>query len=89
VGTRIVEVKSMKVQESDMPDECEWSRFFDAENVLKKIGVNSEIENVADFGCGYGTFTIATAKMVSGVVYAIDLDPEMITAVKDKITYIF
>jgi ubiquinone/menaquinone biosynthesis C-methylase UbiE len=39
---------------------------------------------VADFGCGYGTFTIPAAQMISGKVYAFDIEPEMIRAVEAK-----
>lgn len=75
----------MRIRESGMPEEFEWSEFFDPRSILKTIGLNNEVKNVADFGCGYGTFTIPAAKLVSGKVYAIDLDPEMIDAVRDKI----
>ncbi len=67
-----------------MPDEFMWSGFFNPAYILKAIGLSKAIKDVADFGCGYGTFTIPAAKLVSGRVYAIDMDPEMITAVKDK-----
>jgi SAM-dependent methyltransferase len=39
---------------------------------------------VADFGCGYGTFTIPAAKVIKGKIYAIDIEPEMIRIVKEK-----
>ncbi len=74
----------VKIRESGMPDESMWSRFFDHAHILKAIGLNKAIKDVADFGCGYGTFTIPATRIVSGRVYAIDMDPEMITAVKDK-----
>jgi ubiquinone/menaquinone biosynthesis C-methylase UbiE len=31
-----------------------------------------------DFGCGYGTFTIPAARIISGIVYALDIEPEML-----------
>jgi ubiquinone/menaquinone biosynthesis C-methylase UbiE len=37
-----------------------------------------------DFGCGYGTFTIPAARVVRGVVYALDIEPEMIAATAAK-----
>jgi ubiquinone/menaquinone biosynthesis C-methylase UbiE len=40
--------------------------------------------DVADFGCGYGTFTIPAAKIISGKIYAFDIEPEMIESVKRK-----
>lgn len=74
----------MRVRESGMPEESMWSKFFNPTDILKTIGLNNETKDVADFGCGYGTFTIPAARIVSRRVYAIDIDPEMITAVKDK-----
>lgn len=71
----------MEIRESGMPDQFMWSRFFDPVDILKTIGLSKD---VADFGCGHGTFTITAARIVSGRVYAIDIDPEMTTAVKDK-----
>jgi len=73
------------MRESGMSEELEWSKFFDPIKILKAMGLNKRIKDVADLGCGYGTFTIPTAKLVSGKVYAIDIDPKMIAVVKDKI----
>jgi ubiquinone/menaquinone biosynthesis C-methylase UbiE len=67
-----------------MLEEVEWFKFFDPMNILKAMGLNNEVDDVADFGCGYGTFTILAAKLVSGIVYVIDIDPEMIAVVRDK-----
>jgi ubiquinone/menaquinone biosynthesis C-methylase UbiE len=39
---------------------------------------------VVDFGCGYGTFTIPAARIVSGTVYALDIEPEMIQITQTK-----
>jgi len=74
----------MRIRESGMPEESMWSKFFDSADILKRIGLNNKIKDIVDFGCGYGTFTIPAARLISGRVYAIDVDPEMITAVKDK-----
>ncbi len=48
------------------------------------LGLNNSTVDVADFGCGYGTFTISTAKIIQGKIYAFDIDPEMIEVVKKK-----
>jgi len=37
-----------------------------------------------EFGCGYGTFTIAAARRVSGTAYASDIDPSMVRATIDR-----
>ena len=67
-----------------MPQEEEWNKFFDPTKALKLLGVNKSVMDVVDFGCGYGTFAIPVAKLIRGRVYAIDIDPEMIEAVKQK-----
>ncbi len=64
----------LKIRESDMPKEEEWNKFFDPEVMLRLIGLNSTVEDVADFGCGYGTFTIPAAKIISGKIYAFDIE---------------
>jgi ubiquinone/menaquinone biosynthesis C-methylase UbiE len=34
--------------------------------------------DVVDFGCGYGTFSIAAAEITCGTVHALDIDPQMV-----------
>lgn len=67
-----------------MPKEDLWSEYFDPNKVLELLGVNSKIVNVADFGCGYGTFTIPAARIIAGKIYAFDIEPEMIKTVEQK-----
>ena len=74
----------MKVKESGMPEENMWKGFFKPEKVLKILQLDKSIRDVADFGCGYGTFTIPAAKIVGGKVYAIDIEPEMVKETEKK-----
>jgi SAM-dependent methyltransferase len=74
----------MKARESGMPEESVWADFFDPEVVLRKLGLTASCGDVVDFGCGYGTFTIPAAHMISGTVYAIDIEPEIIQATEAK-----
>jgi ubiquinone/menaquinone biosynthesis C-methylase UbiE len=74
----------MKTRESGMPDESMWTDFFDAETVLRKLGLTSSCGDVVDFGCGYGTFTIPAARMISGTVHALDIEREMVQATAAK-----
>jgi len=76
----------MKTRESGMPDEGLWSTFFTPEEVLAKLGLTDHCRDVVDFGCGYGTFTIPAARVVRGVVHALDVEPEMVAATMDKAT---
>lgn len=70
----------MKVRESGMPEPDLWHKFFDPVAILKAMGLTEDMRNVADFGCGYGTFAIPAAKQIRGTLYAFDLDPAMIEA---------
>ena len=62
----------MKTRESGMPDESMWTDFFDAETVLRKLGLTSSCGDVVDFGCGYGTFTIPAARMIGRSKQVVD-----------------
>jgi len=74
----------MKVRESGMPAEEVWERFFKPFEILRALGVTHTVVDVAEFGCGYGTFTIPAAKIISGTIYAIDIEPEMVNALKQR-----
>lgn len=74
----------MKTRESGMPEESMWRGFFDAEAILTKLGLATGCEHVVDFGCGYGTFAVPAARIASGVVYALDIEPEMVAATRRK-----
>jgi ubiquinone/menaquinone biosynthesis C-methylase UbiE len=67
-----------------MPKEEEWTQFFDPVHVLNLLGLKCSIADVADFGCGYGTFTIPAAKIISGKIFAFDIEPKMIEVVEHK-----
>jgi ubiquinone/menaquinone biosynthesis C-methylase UbiE len=70
----------MKVRDSGMPDEATWERFFDAGEILAALAFTDPDMDVIDLGCGYGTFTIAAARLTKGMVYAVDIDVAMIEA---------
>jgi SAM-dependent methyltransferase len=74
----------MKVRDSGMPDEAMWAQFFDARSILTTLDFSTTNADVVDFGCGYGTFTVAAARITSGTVYALDIDAEMIAATAAK-----
>lgn len=68
----------MKVRESGMPPQDVWDAFFDVEAILDRLGVDSSVADVVEFGCGYGTFTIPAARRVSGIVHTMDIEPAML-----------
>ncbi len=74
----------MKVRESGMPGEKQWENFFNSEEILKIMELDYSIVDVAEFGCGYGTFTIPASKIINGIIYAIDIEQEMINRVIEK-----
>ena len=74
----------MKIKESGMPDEKIWEGFFDPIKILEALGVSKNIGNIAEFGCGFGTFSIPCSKMISGKIYCIDIESEMIEIIKKK-----
>lgn len=61
-----------------MPAQDMWKKFFDTGKILTTLGLDNRVIDVAEFGCGYGTFTIPAAKIISGKIYALDIEPEMI-----------
>ncbi len=75
----------MKTRESNMPDEQMWESFFDPAMILAKLGLTTTCDCAVEFGCGYGTFTIPAARIISGTLYALDIDTEMIAATKKKV----
>ena len=74
----------MKVRDSGMPDEEMWSGFFDPAKVLAIFGLVRGVRDLVEFGCGYGTFTLAAAGIAAGTVYALDIEAEMVDVVRQK-----
>jgi len=75
----------MRIRESDMPDEAEWATYFPPIHGLTTMGVSGRVHDVADFGCGYGTFTIPVARIISGSVYAIDIDRDKVDILTENV----
>jgi ubiquinone/menaquinone biosynthesis C-methylase UbiE len=46
--------------------------------------IDSKVHDAADFACGYGTFTIPAAQRITGIMYAVDIDPKMAQTVEGK-----
>ncbi len=72
----------MKGRESGMPPKEAWEGFFRPAEILEIMGLNHDVSDVAEFGCGYGTFAIPVARVVRGTVHAIDLDAAMVAATR-------
>ncbi len=67
----------VKGRESGMPDEDYWSTFFDPECILRKLECVGPI-NVLEFGCGYGSFTIAASRLITESIFTLDIDRDMV-----------
>jgi ubiquinone/menaquinone biosynthesis C-methylase UbiE len=74
----------MKFRESGMPDQEMWDQFFNSDVILDERGLRDLTGNIVDLGCGYGTFTIPAARKNKGMIYALDIEEDMITAVQQK-----
>ena len=81
-GTRTL--RGGEIRESGMPPEEVWNSFFDVENTLDVMRIDSDVRDAADFACGYGTFAIPAARRIRGIMFAIDIDPQMIRSVDEK-----
>lgn len=73
----------MKSRDSGMPDQAYWDSFFDAECLVRTmLGEGGCRGNLVEFGSGYGTFTIPAARRTTGVVYAFDIESELVEHVR-------
>lgn len=75
----------MKIRESGMPEREMWEQFFNPATILATLGLNNEVGDVAEFGCGYGTFTIPAAGIIRGKIYALDIEPDMIRMTSEEV----
>jgi ubiquinone/menaquinone biosynthesis C-methylase UbiE len=74
----------MKIRDSGMPEEPLWVSFFSPETILTKLDLTAQSGDIVEFGCGYGTFTVAAAGITTGIVYALDIDTNMIEETQCK-----
>ncbi len=67
-----------RVRDSGMAKEAAWEAFFRPAEILVSLGLEPDVGDVVEFGCGYGTFTIPAARVVGGTVWTLDIEPEMV-----------
>ncbi len=75
----------MKIQDSGMPEETMWSKFFNPEQILQQMEFTNDLKSVVDIGCGFGTFSIPASQLIKGKIHAFDIDPEMIQQLQSKL----
>ena len=73
----------MQVRDSGMPAEEYWESLFDVPLVLSRLGIE-RFEDIAELGCGYGTFSIPVARAIRGTLFAFDIDPEMVERTQSR-----
>ena len=76
----------MKVRESGMPEEKLWNDFFDTDLILSELLIDFRINDLVEIGSGYGTFTIPTAQLLKGKLFAFDIEKDMIDYLSKKLS---
>ncbi len=74
----------MKTRESGMPSEEMWQAFFSPSETLLALGLQKDMSDVTEFGCGYGTFTIPAVQIIRGRLHAFDIEADMIASTRAK-----
>lgn len=74
----------MKVRDSGMPPQDYWETLLDVPSILDAFGFGPATGDVAELGCGYGTFTLPLAQRIRGTVHTIDIDPTMVAITADR-----
>ena len=74
-----------KGRDSGMPAVEQWESYFDAAGVLESLGCRRWSGDAIEFGCGYGTFTIAAARRILGTFFALDIDPHMVAGTAARV----
>ena len=59
-----------------MPEASFWESLFDVGLVLDRMAIDGSVRDLAEFGCGYGTFTLPAARRISGILHTFDVDNE-------------
>lgn len=68
----------MRLRESGMPEEVYWESLFDVDLILNRLEIDERLKDVIELGCGYGTFTVPTAKRIGGTLNTCDVDQRMV-----------
>ncbi|MBI2497999.1 MAG: class I SAM-dependent methyltransferase [Opitutae bacterium] len=74
----------MKVRDSGMPPQDYWETLLDVPGILDAFGFGPATGDVAELGCGYGTFTIPLARRIRGTVHTIDIETDMVAITQQR-----
>ena len=67
-----------------MPQEAYWETLFDVGLILGRLVVGRRFKNAVELGCGYGTFTVPVARLISGTLTTFDIDGAMIDRTRHR-----
>lgn len=74
-----------RVRDSGMPGEGRWEHLFDVGLTLDRLGIGPGLGDVAELGCGYGTFTVPVAQRITGILHAFDIDEAMVARTRERV----
>ncbi|MFZ5496189.1 MAG: class I SAM-dependent methyltransferase [Verrucomicrobiota bacterium] len=74
----------MKVRDSGMPPQDYWETLFDVPGILDAFGFGPATGDVAELGCGYGTFTLPLARRIGGTVHTVDIEADMVAITRQR-----
>lgn len=78
-------VHVMKVRDSGMPEQDYWETLFDVPLILDQLGLDAQIGDGVEVGCGYGTFTLPVAGRIRGTLHAYDIESAMVAQTKARL----
>lgn len=76
----------MKYRESGMPAQDYWETLFDIEGIFDAFAIDRATGEIAELGCGYGTFTVPLARRTDAIVHAYDIESDMIETTRARAT---
>ena len=68
----------MKVRDSGMPTVELWNSLFDVDTILSELDIDESINRLVEIGSGYGTFTLPASKKINDIIYAFDIEEDMV-----------
>ncbi|MGG1552315.1 class I SAM-dependent methyltransferase [Paenibacillus ferrarius] len=66
-------------------DNPERRKALPPEKILSQLGIQAN-DAVLDLGAGTGYFTLPVAKMTTGKVYALDVEPQMLEVLRERVS---
>lgn len=73
----------MRVRDSGMPEQAYWELLVDVPLTIQRFEFHQH-NDVAEMGCGYGTFTEPVARTIRGRLFAYDIDSSMVDLTKAR-----